>query len=226
MITKNVRAFSLAIGLGVASSLICATDVFAATFTYDDTVGGMANLFHDDWGHPYNMDMLEGDLYTYSAVGDGEAPTAFGNGLVFSGNQSIKIMASGCVVDSGPDCTGPDGGESRQTFRGLTRYGLIGMWSSTPDQITPIGPIEPGSNPAFNVGSSADLTTPNYDGNIYLFLAENDGDFADNTDPSQVYNITLTTDSPTTPGTSVPEPSSLLGMFGVASLAMFFRKRL
>ncbi len=222
MITKNVRAFSLAIGLGVASSLICATDVFAVTLIGE--VNGLSNLYYDDWGHDFTNAFSEGGTDYASTIEQGEEPVAF-DGHAFSANETFDVVARGCVVYGttllGSElCSGPNGLED-DIFRGNNYTGLIGIWSSAPDTIVP---IEGGSNPSFLVRPNSTLTTPNTTEDIYLFLGTNNKSFAEGSESEPPYRVIITTQATNSEG--VPEPSSLLGMFGVASLAMFFRKRL
>ena len=88
--------------------------------------------------------------------------------------QQLQLTASGCVVDDGPRCTGPDGYPG--LFRGLPVYSLIGRWSTSPAQLTTATAV----GPSFFVGSAATLTAPAGSGEYYLFLGENDGGFSDN----------------------------------------------
>jgi hypothetical protein len=98
--------------------------------------------------------------------------------------QPIQITATGCVVDAGSLCTGPEGFSS--LFRGLRVYSLIGRWSMSPtvlDNATVVG--EP-----FYVGPSASLVAPSAGpGPYFLFLGENEGGFTDN---SGAYSVTAT----------------------------------
>ena len=98
--------------------------------------------------------------------------------------QQIEISAAGCVRDFGPLCTGPDGNPPR-LYLGLPEYSLIGRWSTSPDVLNN---STVASDP-FLVGSSATLTAPAQPGIYYLFLAENDGAFDDN---SGAYTVTAT----------------------------------
>jgi hypothetical protein len=131
----------------------------------------------------------------------------------FAGYSSLTISASGLVVDDGPNATGPNGDTCIPTclfhdgnFRGLTAYSLIGIWSSTANSITPIS--DPHTAPFF-IGSSASLNIPLLS-SAYLFLAENDGYFADN---SGFYDVHLTATS------AVPVPAAL-PLFASALLGM------
>ncbi len=105
----------------------------------------------------------------------------------FSGYSNLFVTATGCIVDAGATCTGPDG--TGGVFRGLPVYSMIGLWSSTGGSITAIGG-------AFFIGSVANLVVPG-GGPAYLFLAENDGIFSDN---SGQYNVSIE---------AVPEPTTL-----------------
>ncbi len=210
---KNIYALPLSLGLGIASCLVGAKDVIA--FTLTDTVSSTQNLYHNDWGHPYNIPGSgESD-----ALGTGTAPLSFGNGFAFTPNQDISITATGCVVDAGSLCTGAEGLSG--LFRGLTVYSLIGIWSS---DVNAIKPIQGGANPAFFVGANLNLKIPAYTNSLYLFLGENDGNFNDN---SGFYTVTITgkDPSPIVPSPEVPEPTSMFGIFSILSLGAFLRER-
>lgn len=91
--------------------------------------------------------------------------------------QQIQLTASGCVVDAGASCTGPDG--TGGDFRGLPVYSLIGRWSTNPNVLDSSSV----ASAPFFVGSAATLTAPtapSLSTEFYLFLAENDGGFGDN----------------------------------------------
>jgi hypothetical protein len=97
------------------------------------------------------------------------------------GGQEIQVTATGCVVDAGTACTGPEGFAS--LFRGLRAYSLIGQWSTSPavlDSASAVGT-------SFYVGPSATLVAPAGPGPYFLFLGENDGGFSDN---SGAYSVT------------------------------------
>ena len=210
---KSIYALSLSLGLGIVSCLLGAKDVLA--FTLTDTVSGTQNLYHNDWGHPYNIS----GSGEFDALRAGTAPLSFGNGFAFAPNQDISIAATGCVVDAGALCTGSEGFGG--LFRGLTVYSLIGIWSS---DFNAIKPISVGTNPAFFIGSSLNLITPDYKNSLYLFLGENDGNFADN---SSAYTVTISGKDPLPDDSSpsVPEPTSIFGILGILSLGAFLRER-
>ena len=153
------------------------------------TVSAEASLYFDDWGHPYNV---SGGGNQLDALGRGVAAAAVP--YSFSVGAIVDILASGCVVDAGQSCTGPDGINS--TFRGLDVYSLIGIWSTSSSSIVAA------SNP-FKVGSSLNTVAAGQ----WLFLAENDGIFADN---SGAYNVRISV---------VPEPGTLallgIGLVGI-----------
>ena len=203
--------------LGIAVSLIIgilfAGNVSALTIT--SSVPGTFNLYYDDWGHPYNDTGFPAGTQM-NALGTGEAPSAFP--FIFSSGQTLNLTATGCVVDSGPNCTGPDGASS--LFRDLPVYSLIGIWSSEESYIAP---IEPDINPAFFVGSSASLIAPTFAGDLYLFLGENDGNFSDNPD-TYAYSVSIdvVTDY------VIPEPATLFlvgsGLIGLAGLRRRLKK--
>ncbi len=94
--------------------------------------------------------------------------------------QTIEVSATGCVFDFGPRCTSSVG--FVDIFRGLPVYSLIGRWSRSPDVLDN---STVASDPFF-VGTYQELTAPTEDGEYYLFLGENDGNFSDN---SGVYEV-------------------------------------
>lgn len=94
--------------------------------------------------------------------------------LCLAPGGQVDIVATGCVIDAGSFCTGPNG--SASLFRGLPVYSLIGRWSTNPAVLDNAGV----ASPPFFVGAGATLTAPAGTGPYYLFLADNDGIFADN----------------------------------------------
>ena len=142
-----------------------------------DNVYGENSLYHDDWGHSY-IDPLASDLSNNEAAALGRGfpaeawQNASGNAYGFTSGDNLLITATGCVVDNGSACTGPDGGGN---FRGLPVYALIGIWSNDADAIDPI-------NSPFLVGALLSLIVPDngLSSPLYLFLATNDGIFSDN----------------------------------------------
>lgn len=173
-----VRFNRLFVALGAVWAILAAApNAHAVLLTH--VVGPMDNLYNTNWvGNPY-FGAVEFGLPAQS-VSSGGSP------FDFSGYGSISVSATGCIVDAGPSCTGPDG--LGGIFRGLTVYSMIGLWSSTGLAINAIG------SPFF-VGSAAVLSVPV--GPAFLFLAENDGIFSDN---SGHYDVTVN---------AVPEPGTL-----------------
>ncbi|MBQ0840966.1 MAG: hypothetical protein KBT88_14360 [Gammaproteobacteria bacterium] len=175
-----------------------------------DTVDGGNSLYASAWGHPYNTS-TSGEYGAVARTGAGSLARAFEVGSVsygFSSGDQLHITATGCVVDNGSNCTGPDymGGD----YRGLPVYALIGVWSSSEAAISPIDLIS--FNPAFVIGALLDVVVPDFASPLYLFMATNDGDFSDN---SGAYSVRIEKAG------HVPAPSVLSLML----FAVFFRKK-
>jgi len=184
--------------------IVCAVNANASSMTIDYEVTGLDSLFYTDWGHAYNV---SGAGNQYDALGRGVAAGQVG--YAFTAGQALDISAWSCVVDSAHRCTGPSG--YGWQFRGLDVYSLIGVWSESETEIVAVGN-------AFVVGADISLIAPNSNGSLYLFLAENDGIFADNYARDH-YHVEIIT----TPPPAVPVPaaawlfgSGLLGLVGVA----------
>ena len=203
----------------LASLLIACSASFAsaATVEIDQLVSSRDNLYYTDWGHWYTMpdDHALGNLDSVAA----RAVSLGGSSFNFGGFDAVSIFATGSVVDAGgtatsangdtcvPSCLFKDG-----NWRGLPAYSLIGIWSSSPDAIVPIG--DPHTS-VFFVGSNLVLDIPDAP-SLYLFLAENDGAFGDN---SGSYNVHLT-------ASAVPVPAALpLFLSGVAGLSLIRRRK-
>lgn len=189
----------------------------AATVTIDTTVDSRDNLFYDDWGHWYTLPQ---DLtFQNPDSNPAQAVALTGNPFNFAGFTSLSITASGSVVDHfdlatdangdqcAPSCLFHDG-----NWHGVRAYALIGIWSTTSDRITPIGDA---STAPFFVGTSITLTPP-AGSSLYLFLAENDGLFGDN---SGHYDVRIVASSP-----EVPVPAAL-PLFASALVGMGLIRR-
>ena len=182
----------------------------ASALTLTDTVSGKDNLYSSEWGHWFTMPG-DGALADYapgstaaSAVVDGSD-----NAYDFSSWDYLDIAVTGSVTDAGSYETGADGCSNPTApcwfgdgqFRRQDVYSVIGIWSSSADEISWLDTIyENWFDAVFTVGSDASIEVPEIEG-AYLFLAENDGNFADN---YGYYTATITT--------SVPEPASALLM--------------
>jgi len=190
---------ALACGITLLT-LVAAAPAHALILTH--VVGPMDNLYNTPWpGNPYFS--LDPSLVGVPA----RSVESSGSPFDFSSFASIDVSATGCVVDAGPACTGPEG-TPPSLFRGLIVYSMIGLWSSTGGAITPIGS-------PFDVGAARTLIVPG-GGPAYLFLAENDGIFADNT--AGQYDVTIRAEA-------VPEPTSLSLMALGGALAARRRRR-
>lgn len=188
----------------------------AYSVTINQAVGGTDNLYYTDWGHWYTVwdnDHAIGNPASVAA----SAVSLGGSAFNFSGFDTLSVSASGIVVDRGVTATGPDGcapscGSEDSIFRLLPVYSLIGIWSSSATEILPFGDWTNTSSGLglLEIGSLADLTVPDF-ASAYLFLAENDGYFDDN---SGHYDVTIVA--------SVPEPAPLallaVGLFAIVMM--------
>ncbi len=150
-----------------AAAAFCGFAMTASAATVTATVDGTDNIYLNSCSSSSGSCSTTGGTAA-SAVSDG------GTAVNFGGLGTLDVTASGSVVDRGPNfsSTSPDGVPSRPILHGLTRFALIGVWSSTSDVITAIGN-------SFFVGSSISLTAP-LATTAYLFLGDNDGIFSDN----------------------------------------------
>ncbi len=180
-----------------------------------DTVDGTHSLYASDWGHAYNT----GSGNEFNALGRGNLARAFevaSTPYGFSSGESLQITATGCTIDSGQSCTGP--GNLGGDFRGLPVYSLIGLWSTNALSIVALDSMS--FNPAFLIGNILDLVVPDFTTPLYLFMATNDGNFADNGGAYSVRVDRLTQQA------QVPAPSVLwLMLFGLLLKTRLIRKR-
>ena len=180
----------------------------ALATTYKHKVNSRDNLYNTDWaGNPYSEIWNSGcwqpyanALNTPGALDARAVKDRKGNVVDFS-NGLISISAKGKVVDAGKKRTNANGYD--WLFRGLYVYSLIGIWSSTTNSITAIGN-------AFFIGTKGDFFSPLEP--AYLFLANNDGLFSDNT---RHYKVTIDYSS----NIAVPIPASI---WFFASALLFF----
>lgn len=214
MVRMKLWAAALALGLGMAQNAAAAPMVGS----FEDLVDAQANLYHTNWGHSYTAPIP--DPYTSLTPGleliglDTGIParameTSFGSGvaIVFTPGQefTIDVPLWSRVVDLAvheTDAMGiPWDSTYRQDpatwgfwgfdFRNLRVYGLIGMWSTS---ATSLVPYNPGGDPfdqlPFLVGYGFTSFVPQFHGQLYLYLANNDGFFNDNISSYNVY-VTL-----------------------------------
>jgi len=198
---KSLRSFG---SWGLLTALLFSFPTSSHAISLLHTVGNQDNLYFDDWGHPYN---LAGDETELGALATGAAARSVHNGPTafdFAGFSPLQIHATGLIQDQNVWWTDAKGHSN--LFRALRIYSLIGIWSADPDHINPIG------NP-FYIGVSKSRNVPLVP-HAYLFLADNDGEFSDNT--AGQYDVTIK---------AVPEPANalLLGL-ALAGMALFRRR--
>jgi hypothetical protein len=128
------------------------------------------------------------NLYRASSPSPGDTPPVMATEVPVCGGTKVQITATGCVVSKGPICVGADGNNGGP-FNGLPVYSLIGQWGRSPNGLT----AATAAGPAFFVGSNNVLAAPSGPGPYFLYLAENDGIFSDN---SRAYSVTVTYTQP------------------------------
>ena len=200
----------------------CASLASAASVTIDTTVDSRDNLYYTSWGHWYTMpsDNALGNPYSNPA----HAVLLNGVAFNFASYSSLTIAASGTVIDAGGTATDAAGAPCNVpsaacyfndgNFRGQKAYSLIGIWSSSATSIIPL--TSNWQSAIFEVGTGTTLNIPQI-GSAYLFLAENDGYFQDN---SGKYNVHIEATS------AVPVPAAApLMLSGLALLQLIRRKK-
>ena len=194
----------------------------AGALMLEDTVDGKDNLYSSEWGHWFTMPG-DGALAAYAPKSTAASAIvdSSNNAYNFSSWDYLDIAVTGSVTDAGRYETGADGCSDSTApcwfgdgpFRRQDVYSVIGIWSSSADEISWLDTIyDNWFDAVFTVGSDASIEVPEIEG-AYLFLAENDGNFADN---YGYYTATITT--------SVPEPASALLML-TALLGLFAIRR-
>ncbi|MFT3930531.1 MAG: hypothetical protein QM709_09590 [Spongiibacteraceae bacterium] len=203
----------------VLFSLLVSTSAFSATI--QQTVDGHDNLFYTDWGHWFTLPSDHG-------LAEPGSQAASAIPFNFAGYGSISITATGLVTEDVYATYTPDGVCVSQCdtaifpgtelrASGLPVYALIGIWSSSATEIVPFYTENHGwanINSGLGlllIGSSRDLVVPTAS-SAYLFLAVNDGGFADN---SGAFNVTVE---------AVPVPGALL-LMGSALMALVGARR-
>jgi hypothetical protein len=214
----------------MAFALVFSGSVSAAQINHQ--VLGTDNLYYTDWGHWFTLGGTEDQLD--NALAEPGSTAARAVNFNFSGVARLDITAAGTVVDAGVYATGADGcmafdpvdcafGADASVY-GQTAYTLIGLWSTSATEINPVyvggkytgngDPYDDFLDAVFLLGSSASLVVPDLP-EVYLFLAENDGIWSDN---SGAYDVLLEY-------SHIPLPAALpLFLSGLGGLA-FIRAR-
>ena len=217
----------------VSRSFITAGLVFCAAFAnaalVESTVNSRDNLFYTDWNGFFNP----ADLPDYQAPGS-QAAQSLPFDFVLNNIDSFQMSVTGEVMDAGPFVTGPDGcpdpnaacyfnpNGNNGLYNFNPAYSVIGVWSTTPDVINFITPAGGSSwvDALISVGSGGIFEVPEGYASAYLFLGENDGNFADNT-PSGNYEVTISQLTVS----QIPLPAAAW-LFGSALLGLgFVRKK-
>lgn len=188
----------------------CASLASAASVSIDTTVAGTDNLYYTNWGHWWTG--AEDGALAAEGSQAAHAVNFEGSAFNFAGYTNISIAASGYVVDAGTTATDANGNPALWTepnFRLQPVYGLIGIWSSSATEIVPLG--EDWKSSIFFVGTNASFTVPGVE-SAYLFLAENDGIFSDN---SGEYNVHLEATAVPVPAAAWLMGSALVGLGAV-----------
>ena len=212
----------------IALALMCVWfSAAASAYSIDisQAVDSHDNLFYTDWGHWFTQPGDRG-LNEPGSLG-AQSVQLGGSGFNFADFDSISIAASGIAVEDASAGFNPSGvcvsdcgnlyfpGED---FRapGLTVYSLIGIWSKSATAIDPFYTDDNGwrdTNSGLGlllIGTSRELVVPDFS-SAYLFLAVNDGGFADN---SGQFDVRITA--------SVPEPAPLallaVGLFAIVMM--------
>lgn len=197
-------------------SLLVSTSAFSATI--QQAVDGHDNLFYTDWGHWFTLPSDHG-------LAEPGSQAASAIPFNFAGYNSISITATGLVTQDVYATYTPDGVCVSQCgtaifpgtelrASGLPVYSLIGIWSSSATEIVPFYTENHGwanINSGLGlllIGSSRNLVVPTAT-SAYLFLAVNDGGFADN---SGAFNVTVETVP--VPGALILMGSALMGLVG------------
>lgn len=200
----------------VLFSLFVSTSAFSATI--QQTVDGHDNLFYTDWGHWFTLPSDHG-------LAEPGSQAASAIPFNFAGYGSISITATGLVTQDVNAAYTPDGVCVSQCdtaifpgtelrASGLPVYSLIGIWSRSATEIDPFYTADHGwanINSGLGlllIGSARDLIVPTAS-SAYLFLAVNDGGFADN---SGAFNVTV--EAVPVPGAFILMGSALMALVG------------
>lgn len=210
------KSCAMALAIGLTMSLPATAAPMVGTF--EDIVDARANLYHTGWGHSFTEPIPS--IYTSNTPGLDQiglntglparametAPNS-GIAIAFTPGQqfNIEIPTWSRVIDlevHETDAMGiPWDATYRQNpdnlpfwgfdFRNLRVYGLIGIWSTSATSLVPYNPRgNPFDQLPFLVGYGFSAFVPQYHGQLYLYLANNDGFFDDNFSAYNVY-VTL-----------------------------------
>src|SRR5690606_37511840 len=170
------------------------------------------NLFYTDWGHWFTQ---AGDRGLNEPGSQAASAVPFGGGgFNFAAFDTLSISARGTAVQDADAAFDADGscvsgcgnlyfGGADFRADGLSVYSLIGIWSKSATEIDPFYEGDHGWRDIDSglglllIGSGRELVVPDF-ASAYLFLAVNDGGFADN---RGAYDVHITA--------SVPEPAPL-----------------
>lgn len=179
----------------IVTALLLGCSAIASAALIEGSVSSTDNLFYTTWNGTFEV----GAHPDYMAEGSQAAQSFAGFNFVANGVTSFSISLSGAVKDAGEFATGPDGCPNPAdacyfkdgNYNSQPVYSVIGVWSISKDSIDYIS--DGGWEEAvLYIGSGGNFTVPVGYENAYLFLAENDGYYLDNTDGNS-YSVSVNT---------------------------------